>query len=1519
MPNKTLRSVIDHFFTKRVTVFKWQLNLFAFICVSIGIGVGVFAMLSNVFTYLMALGQDTRVVSTDTHFNDGTLTDIEVSGTGESARLQLATGGGENWYDVNWSSRREITFDNSGQSENLVDFPVLIKLTTVNFDFSDANSDGSDIRFTDSDGVTLLDYDIEEWDSDLSQPKDIYVKVPQIDAGSTTDSIYIYYGNSGASSAEDPAAVWGEMTRWYFDENEIVSGTTITDESSNDTDLTTVNGAASEDAKVGPGLSFAGPGGSEYLVQKTWDSEQGSLSLSETTLQDSKQEFDDWDTASGDAAYMIKMQDSVSSTAWAFLGEGVAIGADGETVVYDGINLYEDIGLTTPGLNGSIATPVSYEIWDTDTHFVSDFTMGIWAKPDNASIFSSEYLMSKSESVSVHYRFRRNSSEGFDAYASGAGIDVDSLQYADTDWHFVVVSYDAGSRAKIYVDGDLEFTDETVNSSMPGQDIKFAIGAIGGDGGYYFDGTLDEPFVTKSVLSDDWVKAMFLSESAEFATVGEEDTALAPTGTWESSDSDPIDLYWNGGWGDGTGESTAFSATVADVSADGYLTFYIRSSSTVAGLSEEIYCNMGTVTTGTTFSATKSELDSCGVGDGSNRYVQVKAGFTSDDGITNPKLDDFTISYMSDTDGPTQNPVTTVYTDSGMGTEIPGDSWTNDADPYFTFSGADDALPADENSGIEGYCVYFGTEGDADPLISKGLLGDTEQAGDNSGCPYVTYNSYIDLSTALSSDLTDDTYYLNVRAKDYAGNLYTGENYTIFTYQFDETDPTNPAGLSAPQTYQKDIESISVYWSTSGPTAAADNLSGVKGFQYKIGDVGTWYGSGHTGSEDCSDLITTGSYTLDADFDSLDQGENVFYLRTYDNACNVTDTGISAILKYSGTAPTEPQNLAVDPTTNTVNLFAFSWAAPETYSGLEEGLSYCYTVNTLPSAETCSWTDSTSLGADAYATQPGTNTFYVVAKDEAGNVNYNAYSSVNFMANTEAPGVPESVEVLDISIKASANWRLAVSWEEPENVGAGVENYKVYRSGTPASCATQMGSFSLIGSTAGTTYSDYGLSQQEYFYCVKACDSSNNCGAPSQTVSETPTGKYYEPANLVSQPTVSNISTHRATITWVTDRSSDSKLQYGLGSGEYFEVEAYNSEQTTVHVLTLENLSAGTTYWFRAKWTDEDGNTGISDERSFTTEPPPVVKEVSATNIGLDSAMIEFTVVGAHQANLYYGTSADFGAVKEVTVSPLESTYTVVLTGLSDGTKYFYRIDPVDLDGTEYDGTVLDFTTMPRPRISSVQIQEVKGTAQPTVEVYWESNTAISSIVSYYPKDDPDFLQDSVDVELVEGEHEMRIKGLTAETEYVMTVRGRDRMGNEAVSDEYYFTTATDSRPPEISNLKVEGTIVSEGVAVGEEGRAQLVISWDTDEPATSQVEYAEGTGSDYSQSSQRDTNLTYNHIVVISGLSPSKVYHFRALSKDTIGNEGASEDVVSVTPKDSESAFELVINNLIDIFGFLK
>ena len=850
--------------------------------------------------------------------------------------------------------------------------------------------------------------------------------------------------------------------------------------------------------------------------------------------------------------------------------------------------------------------------------------------------------------------------------------------------------------------------------------------------------------------------------------------------------------------------------------------------------------------------------------------------------------------YVEEIGDPTQPTTLSGYSEGSKALQIQTGTYNYES-PYFEWVGATDTGDASGyTSGIQGYYVYWGTDETAIPSTH----GSTQE------------DDYFTPSAPVSGS----TYYLRIQTYDSVGNVYTNveDDYTFFVYQYDSEDPINPTGLSSPQTYQNEIENITIYWATTGATAAQDSISGVKGYQYKIESGGTWYGSSHSGAQDCSDLVTTGSYTLDSDFDTLSVGESTLYFRTYDNACNVTDTNITAILKYSGIAPTEPQNLQVTPDSNTENSFAFSWDSPVTYAGQESGISYCYTVNSIPSSTICNWTNSTSLDADSFATQPSLNTFYVVAKDEAGNVNYSSYANINFTADTPAPSIPLNIDIADVSVKATSSWKLVVSWEEPEDVGVGIEYYQIYHS-------TDEENFVLEGTTSGISYVIVGLTQEEHFYKIKACDSANNCSAFSSVVEMYPDGKFTEPATVISQPMVTNKSTRRATINWVTDRECDTRIQYGQESGEYFDEEIGNSNMLTSHSINLTSLDPETVYYFRAKWMDEDGNLGTSNEMSFKTDPMPTVRVSEISKVGLDYAILDMTLVGADMAQIVYGKTTSYGGLQEVNTSPVVSKYSVIISDLEDGVIYHYKIRLIDSEGYSYD-SIEDhtFTTPPRPSISNVRIEELRGVANPTVMFTWESNTKITSVINYGVIDG-DIDLDQIDLENVSGLHSMNLTNLIPETKYYAVVEGVDSMGNKAYSDTVTFTTATDTRPPEISNARVVGDLISRAVQSEKSRSAQLVVCWETDEPATSRVEYGEGSLGEYVNSTNTGQDLRTKHSVVINNLIPSKVYHLNIVSEDIAGNIGEYGSIISITPKSSDTVFESVINSLVSIFRFLR
>ncbi len=150
-------------------------------------------------------------------------------------------------------------FSNANNDESLVDFPVLVHLTAANFDFSEAQSAGQDVRFVDGDNLSTLSYEIEDW-SATEQLANIWVKIPQIDASSNNDFIYMYWGNSAAPDKQNGAGTWNKGYVAVYHMNDAKDPLKVTDSTGNGNNGTKSGPGTPQqvDAKVGKGQGFDG-------------------------------------------------------------------------------------------------------------------------------------------------------------------------------------------------------------------------------------------------------------------------------------------------------------------------------------------------------------------------------------------------------------------------------------------------------------------------------------------------------------------------------------------------------------------------------------------------------------------------------------------------------------------------------------------------------------------------------------------------------------------------------------------------------------------------------------------------------------------------------------------------------------------------------------------------------------------------------------------------------------------------------------------------------------------------------------------------------------------------------------------------------------------------------------------------------------------------------------------------------------------------------------------------------------
>ena len=136
--------------------------------------------------------------------------------------------------------------------------------------------------------------------------------------------------------------------------------------------------------------------------------------------------------------------------------------------------------------------------------------------------------------------------------------------------------------------------------------------------------------------------------------------------------------------------------------------------------------------------------------------------------------------------------------------------------------------------------------------------------------------------------------------------------------------------------------------------------------------------------------------------------------------------------------------------------------------------------------------------------------------------------------------------------------------------------------------------------------------------------------------------------------------------------------------------------------------------------------------------------------------------------------------------------------------------------------------------------------------------------------------------------HTVTLTGLSPQTTYHYKVKSRDAAGLRAESGDFTFTTADIGAP------------VVSGVSAINVTMTGATITWSTDDPGQSQVEY--GTKATYGLITILDTNRVTSHSVALTDLSPGTTYHYIVKSKDASGLWTLSGDNTFTTVADPNS-----------------
>lgn len=435
---------------------------------------------------------------------------------------------------------------------------------------------------------------------------------------------------------------------------------------------------------------------------------------------------------------------------------------------------------------------------------------------------------------------------------------------------------------------------------------------------------------------------------------------------------------------------------------------------------------------------------------------------------------------------------------------------------------------------------------------------------------------------------------------------------------------------------------------------------------------------------------------------------------------------------------------------------------------------------------------------------------------------------------------------------------------------------------------------------------------------------------------------------LISDIEIVDITYDSATIKWKTGENATSFIKYGKDSNYGKTVGQWDAVQS--HTVILNNLEPLTEYRFKALSSDSWGNLGQSTEKSFTTAAGGAGEEATAIEEITDqikklSDLIPAPIfsgeprveVESDKATVYWQTDKEansFVAVapeasyrlggqepyQQVVGDPeiMTRDHVVRIFGLQPNTLYHFQLRSKADAGPM--GRSKDYTfrtSMETLEITSYYSQVVNDTS---AMFKWVTNFEADSAVKITPYrgntlaiEESKIFKDNAQSVI----HEISIEEFEGGVIYAVELSSQDTAGNRAAQAIPQFSTSKDDLPPEITDIKVDSTIF-----LDKEGKIQTIISWTTNEPATSRAYYQEGVQpgeKELQNATDLNDSYTKDHIMVFTKFQPGKVYSFRAESIDSGGNASISKIYTFMTPKKKESIFQMIIRILEQTFGWIK
>jgi len=311
---------------------------------------------------------------------------------------------------------------------------------------------------------------------------------------------------------------------------------------------------------------------------------------------------------------------------------------------------------------------------------------------------------------------------------------------------------------------------------------------------------------------------------------------------------------------------------------------------------------------------------------------------------------------------------------------------------------------------------------------------------------------------------------------------------------------------------------------------------------------------------------------------------------------------------------------------------------------------------------------------------------------------------------------------------------------------------------------------------------------------------------------------------------------------------------------------------------------------------DGAGNhASVEAARPIPDTTPPSIYGVQATPGVYGTAAVSWQTDEASDSYVEYWTYGS--SMQRIGAGAMTTSHLVNLTGLQAGATYYYRVVSTDAAGNRAQSADMTFRlqaadTTP-PLISRV---EANATGRDSVVVTWWTDEPSDSYVEYWASG---INLARAGTSTMTTSHSVALTSIRSGVVYYYRVVSTDAAGNRAQSADMTFRLQpADTTPPLISRVEANAT-----------GRDSVVVTWWTDEPSDSYVEY---WASGINLARAGTSTMTTSHSVALTSIRSGVVYYYRVVSMDAAGNRAQSADMTfRLTPPDTTPpTVRLSINN---------